>query len=55
MLGSVKCVQGGHYLSNIFIKEVFKDKSNFALVNVDNIEVIKKDFKTSANKLAVNA
>ncbi len=55
MLGSVKCVQGGHYLSNIFIKEVFKDQSNFALVNVDNIEVIKKDFKTSANKLAVNA
>ena len=55
MLGSVKCVQGGHYLSNIFIKEVFKDQSNFALVNVDNIEVIEKDFKTSANKLAVNA
>lgn len=55
MLGSVKCVQGGHYLSNIFIKEVFKDQSNFALVNVDNIEVIKKDFKTSTNKLAVNA
>ena len=55
ILGSVKCDQGGHHLSNMFVKEIFKDKLNFALVNVDNIEVIKKDFKTSTNKLAVNA
>ena len=55
ILGSVKCVQGGHHLSNLFLKEVFKDESNYSIIKFNNIETIKKDFKRTANKLAVNA
>ena len=55
ILGKVECVQGGHQLSNLFLKEIFKNQSNYEEVTVDNIELIEKDFKTSINKIAVNA
>ncbi len=55
ILGRVKCVQGGHYLSNKFLREIFKDKSNFETVKHENPQLIKKDFKTSIKKLVVNA
>ena len=29
ILGTVKCVQGGHYLTNKFLREIFKNRSNF--------------------------
>jgi len=54
-LGTVKCSQGGHYLTNLFLKKLFKDSSNFQETSSNNIEVIKKYFKTSINKLAVNS
>jgi UDP-3-O-[3-hydroxymyristoyl] N-acetylglucosamine deacetylase len=55
MLGSINCVQGGHYLSTTFLKEIFKDKSNFEELILDNVDLPKSNFKTQANKLAVNA
>ena len=55
ILGDVKCVQGGHQLSNTFLKKVFSDSSNFAEIVLNNLNFIKKDFKTSVNKLVVNA
>ena len=55
ILGSVKCIQGGHSMSNTFLKELFKDNSNFQEVIINNINIVEKNFKTSANKLAVNA
>ncbi len=55
ILGKVKCTQGGHHLSNVFIKEIFKDVSNFEEQIINNVKVFKKDFKSPANKLAVNA
>jgi len=55
ILGDVKCVQGGHQLSNTFLKKVFSDSSNFAEIALNNLNFIKKDFKTSVNKLVVNA
>ena len=55
ILGHVKCVQGGHSLSNKFIRNVFKDASNFEKVNSDDNKSAKTIFKTSTNKIAVNA
>ena len=55
ILGSVKCNQGGHHLSNIFLKELFEDQSNFQELIINNINIVEKKFKTPANKLAVNA
>ena len=44
-----------HQLSNTFLKKVFSDSSNFAEIALNNLNFIKKDFKTSVNKLVVNA
>jgi UDP-3-O-[3-hydroxymyristoyl] N-acetylglucosamine deacetylase len=54
ILGSVTCVQGGHSLSNLFLRAIFKDKSNFAKIELQESISTKTYFKTSANKLAVN-
>ena len=53
--GSVKCYQGGHHLSNNFLRELFKDKTSYIEINRENIDIIKKDFKISTDKIAVNA
>ncbi len=55
ILGAVNCFQGGHYLSNIFLKEIFKDSTNFMIMADENDFISKKKFKTSINKIAVNA
>ena len=55
IIGSVNCVQGGHHLSNIFLRELLKDKSNYLEFDLENVEPIKKDPKTPSNQLAVNA
>jgi UDP-3-O-[3-hydroxymyristoyl] N-acetylglucosamine deacetylase len=55
MLGSVKCTQGGHSLSNLFLRAIFKDQSNFVIIEQKETISSKKYFKIPTNKLAVNA
>jgi UDP-3-O-[3-hydroxymyristoyl] N-acetylglucosamine deacetylase len=55
IIGIVKCNQGGHYLSNTFLKEIFNDSSNFAPIDLNNVQIVEKNFKSPINKLAVNA
>ena len=55
IIGNVKCIHGGHNLSNIFLQEIFKDPSNYEELDVSNIEVFNKNIKITANKVAVNA
>jgi UDP-3-O-[3-hydroxymyristoyl] N-acetylglucosamine deacetylase len=55
IIGSVKCFQGGHQLSNSFLKEIFKDSSNFEEVRDNSSYISKKEFKNATNKIAVNA
>ena len=55
ILGSVICTQGGHSLSNLFLKNLLKDNSNYSMVEPDKSTNIKTCFKTSINKIAVNA
>ena len=55
ILGSVTCVQGGHSLSNLFLRTLLKDKSNYSIVELEVSKTIKSYFKTPTNKIAVNA
>ena len=55
ILGSVNCTQGGHNLSNIFLRNLLKDKTNYSIIELTESKSIKTYFKTPANKLAVNA
>ncbi len=34
IVASVKCSQGGHYLTNQLLREVFKDKHNFSILEI---------------------
>jgi UDP-3-O-[3-hydroxymyristoyl] N-acetylglucosamine deacetylase len=54
VLGDVKCVQGGHQLSNNFLKEVLKDQKNFEITTKE-IKLNTETYKTPVNKVAVNA
>ena len=55
ILGDVKCTQGGHSLSNSFLRAIFKDRTNFVIVEQEETISSKNYFKIPANKLAVNA
>jgi len=55
IIGSVTCSQGGHSLSNLFLRNLLKDKSNYCIMEIEESKVTKTYFKTTANKLAVNA
>ena len=55
ILGSVICTQGGHSLSNSFLRNLLKDKSNYSIIELEESKNIKSYFKNSLNKLAVNA
>ena len=34
IIGSVKCSQGGHYLTNRLLRKIFMDKSNYSLIEI---------------------
>tara|TARA_B110000881_G_C18603523_1_gene537478 strand:- start:2312 stop:3238 length:927 start_codon:yes stop_codon:yes gene_type:complete len=55
ILGDIKCIQGGHSLSNTFLKEIFKNQSNFQVVSINQAHLVQKEFKIAYKKLAVNA
>ena len=55
ILGSVTCIQGGHSLSNLFLRTLMADKSNYSIIELEESKIIKTYFKTATNKQAVNA
>ena len=55
ILGNVKCSQGGHSLTNLFLRAIFKDPTNFIIFEQEKSSSSKKYFKITTNKLAVNA
>ena len=34
IVASIKCSQGGHYLTNQLLREIFKDKENFSILEI---------------------
>ncbi len=55
VLGKVICQQGGHELTNTFIKKLKSSNSTSAIIEVENIMIAKKTSSTSSVKIAVNA
>ena len=55
ILGKVNCYQGGHQLSNIFLKKLLEKKSSFIEVELNNVELSNSTQINRAIKLAVNA
>jgi len=55
ILGNVTCTQGGHSLTNLFLRTLLQDKSNYSMIETKETKTVKSYFKTPLSKLAVNA
>ena len=55
VIGSVKCYQGGHELTNMFLRKLVDAESVFTKVEVENIFIPKKTRSNHPLKIAVNA
>ena len=55
ILGKVECYQGGHQLSNMFLRKVLNSKATYVEIELDNIDLTKKTSVDQTVKLAVNA
>ena len=55
VIGKIKCYQGGHQLTNIFLRKLFNEKSSTKLVELENIFISNKNNTDQTRKIAVNA
>jgi len=55
VIGSVKCYQGGHELTNMFLRKLVEAESVFTKIEVENILISKKTRSNHTIKIAVNA
>ena len=55
ILGKVKCYQGGHELTNMFLRKLLKSKSAASIINLNNVVISKRVNSGQSIKLAVNA
>tara|TARA_B100001057_G_scaffold432468_1_gene460618 strand:- start:3224 stop:4150 length:927 start_codon:yes stop_codon:yes gene_type:complete len=55
IIGKVNCYQGGHALTNSFLRKIFKSNESFQIIELNNIEYSKKYHSKETEKIAVNA
>jgi UDP-3-O-[3-hydroxymyristoyl] N-acetylglucosamine deacetylase len=55
ILGKVECYQGGHELSNMFLRKLLKLTDSYSIIELENIAISKKLNSEQAIKFAVNA
>jgi UDP-3-O-[3-hydroxymyristoyl] N-acetylglucosamine deacetylase len=55
ILGKVDCHQGGHQLSNVFLRKLLISKSSYTLIELDENQLSKNREAQEPIKLAVNA
>lgn len=55
ILGKVCCYQGGHLLSNLFLKKLLKSKNSYSEIAFEEIVVTKKRAVNHISKIAANA
>ncbi len=55
IIGKVSCYQGGHELTNLFLRKLFNTQSTFQLIFQNKFEVSKKLQSKNLEKIAVNA
>ena len=55
ILGKVKCYQGGHELTNMFLRKLLKSKSATSVIDLNNVVISKRENSNQSIKLAVSA
>ena len=55
ILGKIECYQGGHELSNMFLRKLLKLTDSYSIIELDNTAISKKINSDQAIKFAVNA
>ncbi len=55
VLGKVKCFQGGHELSNNFLRKLFNEKKSYKIFQYKDIFISKKITLNQSTKIAVSA
>ena len=55
IIGKVSCYQGGHELTNLFLRKIFDTPDSFKLIKIDDFKVSKKHPQKELQKIAVNA
>ena len=55
VLGKVKCYQGGHKLTNSFLRKLIKNKNAYSVKEIKDIQIPKKINSNQSLKIAVNA
>ena len=55
VMGKVKCHQGGHKLTNMFLKKLFKEQLSYSQLELKEITIPEKENRYQTAKLAVSA
>ena len=55
IIGKVNCYQGGHQLTNLFLRKMFKTESAFEIIELKDYDISKKIPSEDLEKIAVNA
>ena len=55
IIGNIESIQGGHQLSTSFLKQMFEQKNNYTLLELENTDYKKKGFVVQNQKIAVSA
>ena len=55
ILGKVKCYQGGHELTNMFLRKMLDSKFTSINLKTEKLELAKRFNQAASTKLAVNA
>ena len=56
IIGKISCYQGGHELTNKFLRKLFNLKNSFTLIENKEVNIINKTINTyKTDKIAVNA
>ena len=55
IIGKVVCYQGGHELTNLFLRKIFKTKESFKVVMPSDFKASKRFHSEKIEKIAINA
>ena len=55
IIGKVTCYQGGHELTNMFLRKLLNLKSSYESLELEDIAISKKVTPNHSVKIAVNA
>ena len=55
IIGKVTCHQGGHELTNLFLRKILNSDSNFQAYEIKELEISNKFHSKELEKIAVNA